>query len=150
MKNWKILTFAGVLALVSVPLLAGQGGDTFGSGVTLSASTPISSLLANPASFTGKKVRVEGVITSMCEKSGCWMQLSDAASHQGLRVRFQEGVVSIPLTAKGHNAVAEGVFESNPMAQASMAEAGGEANCPYAQQEGAKYQITATGAVVYP
>jgi hypothetical protein len=150
MKNWKILTFAGVLALVSVPLLAGQGGDTYGTGITVSASTPISTLLASPSTWLGKKVRVEGVITSMCEKSGCWVQITDAASHQGLRVRFQEGAVSIPLTAKGHNAAAEGIFELNPAAQAGTAEASEEANCPYHQQEAAKYQVSATGAVVYP
>jgi hypothetical protein len=150
MKNWKIMTLAGLLALVSVPLLAGQTGDRYGAGVTLSDNTPIASILADPNAYMGKTLRVEGVVSSLCEKSGCWMQLADTSTNEGLRIAFDEGKISIPLTARGRKAVAEGVFGLNPAGIPNTPEAEHEANCPYHQKNLQKYQILATGALVLP
>ena len=46
-------------------------------------------LLAEPKSFVGKKVRVEGTVQDVCQKMGCWMVIS-------------EGNTSMRITTKDH------------------------------------------------
>jgi len=39
--------------------------------VTIAEAIPITTLLSTPEGFVGQKVRVDGVITGVCEKRGC-------------------------------------------------------------------------------
>ena len=57
-------------------------GTSYGKGVTIAEPTPIATLLATPDGFVGQTVRVDGVITGVCEKRGCWMQVTDQETGQ--------------------------------------------------------------------
>ena len=48
-----------------------SGAETFGTAPTLSEVTPITKMLARPADFEGKTVRVEGVVAAVCTMAGC-------------------------------------------------------------------------------
>lgn len=89
---------------------AGLKGDVYGAGVTLTESTPVSKLLAEADQYDGKVVRVEGTVTEVCEKRGCWMNIASDAQFETLRFKVQDGVITIPLEAKGRYAVAEGTL----------------------------------------
>jgi hypothetical protein len=93
--------------------LAGDPETTFyGDGVTLSEAVAIPQLLAQADNYVGKKVRVDGVITGVCKKRGCWMQVTDPETGQGVRIKVEDGVIVFPYTAMGHRASAEGTFEA--------------------------------------
>jgi hypothetical protein len=125
----------------------------YGTGVTLEQSTPIPTLLARPADFAGKTVRVEGTVAAVCSHEGCWMALSPEGQPDGptLRLKVDDGVIVFPVTAKGKKAVAEGVMEQVG-ADPEAAEAAGE-HAKHSRQalaEASKnWQIKATGALVY-
>ena len=44
--------------------------------MTLTEIVAIDALLADPAAYQGKTVRVEGMITDVCPKRGCWFDLA--------------------------------------------------------------------------
>lgn len=111
MKRFLILNI-GVFALIALPLAAGGGTTTYGDGVTIEKAVAIDALLANPDDYVGKNVRVDGVITGVCEKRGCWMQVTDSESGKGVRIKVEDGVMVFPYTSMGHEASAQGVFEA--------------------------------------
>lgn len=90
------------------PASAAVQGDVYGEPLTLTESTSISTLLADIERFDGQKVRVEGLVTEVCAKRGCWMSIAGDQPFQELRFKVEDGVITIPLEAKGRYAVAEG------------------------------------------
>jgi Domain of unknown function (DUF4920) len=84
-------------------------GTSFGAGVKLADATPIDTLLADPKAYQGKTVRVEGMITDVCPKRGCWFDMAGGGPGQKLKFKVTDGEMVFPLDAKGKYAVAEGV-----------------------------------------
>lgn len=119
--------------------LAGDlSGTSYGEGVTITEPIAISTLLSAPDGYVGKRVRVDGVITAVCKMRGCWMQVTDPDTGQGVRVKVEDGVIVFPYESMGHRAAAEGVFEAIKLtpeqvaarADVAAAEASGDAKPP--------------------
>jgi hypothetical protein len=110
MKRFLILSMA-VIAMATAPLMAGET-ESYGDGVTLGEAVAIDTLLENPNDYVGRKVRVDGVITAVCKKRGCWMQVTNPESGNGVRIKVEDGVIVFPYTSMGHEAQAEGIFEA--------------------------------------
>lgn len=73
---------------------------------------PVAAILADPAKYDGKELRITGQIAEMCEKKGCWITLADAATKKDLFVKFtcsEEGGRIVPMEAAGRTAIIEGV-----------------------------------------
>jgi len=138
-----VVVVAGALA----GLRAGEG-TTYGAGVTLKEATPIETLLANPDAYAGKKIRVDGVVSAVCQEMGCWIELSDPKLGKGLRFKVDDGVIVFPVSAKGKRASAEGTFEKIDLAKASQHETADMKADPKAATT-VTYLVRATGAVVY-
>jgi len=66
--------------------------------------------MADPDAYIGQVVRVEGLITGVCEKRGCWISLASDEEFQELRIKVDDGVMVFPIEAKGKRAIAEGEF----------------------------------------
>ena len=153
----------GVFLAASVTAIAGQDGK-LGAGVTLKEATPIASLVNHPDQYVGKTVRVDGVGTAVCEMMGCWIAISDTASKDAMtvRVKVEDGVIKIPVTAKGKKVSAEGVFErvtdehgeeaaaehAKQMAKAKPGTQHAGEHKHDAPSTTAKYQIKGTGVVI--
>jgi hypothetical protein len=142
-----------VSAMTAAPLPA-AGRETFGIAPSLSDVTPVSQVLARPADFEGRTVRVEGVVTAVCTAMGCWMSLApgDTPNASGVLIKVDDGVIVFPVSAKGKRAAAQGVVQRVGAADREGQEAAQE----HAQHEerheaGAttRWQIKATGAIVY-
>jgi hypothetical protein len=84
-------------------------GQTFGAGVTLASTTSIDAILTEPKKYAGQTVRVEGMITDVCPKRGCWFELAGGQPGQKLRFKVTDGEMVFPMDAKGKRAAAEGV-----------------------------------------
>lgn len=110
MKRFLILSIA-VIVMATQTVAAGET-EVYGEGVTLDEAVAIDTLLENPNDYVGRKVRVDGVITAVCQKRGCWMQVTDPDSGNGVRIKVEDGVIVFPYTSMGHQAQAEGIFEA--------------------------------------
>jgi hypothetical protein len=168
-----VAAFVVVIALAGLAVAGDLEGTSYGKGVTIAEPTPIATLLAKPDGFVGQQVRVDGVITGVCEKRGCWMQVTDPDTGQGVRIKVEDGVIVFPYESMGHRAAAEGTFEAvklTPEQMAARAEAAkkaaegaaaaagepcekaGEpavkAGCDAPVQNDTIYMIRGTGAVI--
>ncbi len=145
------------LILWAVPAAADkeQQGTVYGTGVTETESVPIETLLDRPDEYVGKVVRVEGKITDVCSKMGCWIDIA-GDSKRPLRFKVEDGVIEFPVESKGQDVVAQGVFtrieytESQALNWAKhMAEERGEEFDPdTAEVETTIYRIEGTGATI--
>jgi hypothetical protein len=149
---------AGVVVAVCLAAavsLAAAEGKTYGKGVTLKTATPIATLLAAPKDYTGKTVRVDGVVTAVCDKAGCWMDLrdeqADPKTAKTLRMKVKDGEIVFPVAAKGKKASIEGVFE--PVGEAMAHEYAADAKEAKAGSDmkaaAPSFQLKGTGAIVY-
>lgn len=153
-RRLSALLLASTLVATTLPAGASAPGtETFGKGVTLTESTAIAKLYATPEAFAGKTVRLDGVVSAVCDMMGCWMALADIVDPEKV-VRFKvdhEAGIVFPIAAKGKAASAEGVFEKITASD----EEGNEAAAEHAAHAsgtaadfGKTWQIKATGAVV--
>ena len=130
-------------------------GQTFGSGVKLGEATSIDAILAEPKSYDGKAVRVEGMVTDVCPKRGCWFEVAGEKPGQKLRFKVTDGEMVFPMDSKGRKAIAEGIvavkeltLEQTKARAEYEAKEYGKAYDPAAITEpGAIVQIDGTGAV---
>jgi hypothetical protein len=137
---------AAVLAITFVCLPSVEE-TKLGAGVTLTEATPIKAVLARPKDFVGKTIRVDGVATAVCSHMGCWMAVAPEGDDKAgtVRLKVADGVIVFPVSAKGRNVSAEGVFEA--VGDEEGKEAAGEHKKQDAKASG-QYQIKATGAVI--
>ena len=115
------MTIRTRLALAAVTLLvaslgvthvsADEAGKTYGDGVTLKRATPIATLLTTPQAHAGKAVRVDGVVSQVCQSMGCWIEIADPALGRGIRFKAKDGVIVFPKDAPGRKVSAQGTFE---------------------------------------
>jgi hypothetical protein len=101
----------------------------YGDGVSVQAVTSIASVIQKPADFAGRTIRVEGIVTSVCEHEGCWMALKPEGGPDSptLLIKVDDGVIVFPVTTKGKKASAQGTVE----------------------KAGENWRLKATGALVY-
>ena len=107
-----ILLFLAMIALGACDsgstAQAAKPGVTYGAGVTLATAVSIDDLVADPMKYDGQLVRVEGMVTDVCPKRGCWMDLAGKGAGKKVRFKVQDGVMVLPMEAKGSQASAEG------------------------------------------
>ena len=139
--------FAAMVLALAVP--AGAEETTLGAGVTLKDATPVASLVNHPDQFVGKKVRVDGVATAVCQEMGCWIAIAadDSSDAPTVRVKVEDGAIVFPASAKGRRVSAEGVFEAIAAGDPHGAHAAGE-NAKKDPKASTRYQLKGTGAII--
>ena len=132
-------------------------GTTYGEPITLSEVTQVSSILDDPTAFIGERVLVEGMVVEVCEMRGCWMDIASDREFEKIQVKVDDGVIVFPLSARGHQALVEGVVEvleltyEEALEQAqNQAMEHGEEFDPSSVPEGPQtiYRIRGLGAVI--
>jgi hypothetical protein len=145
----RLMLLIAVAALLAMPARAAEP-ETFGTGVSLTETTPIARILERPADFEGKTVRVEGTVSAVCTHMGCWMALAPDGTNgtSTVLVKVDDGVIVFPVSAKGRRAAAQGVVQ-----RVGADVEGQSAAAEHAKQEGkanpGTWQIKATGAIVF-
>ena len=151
MQVIKAMARAAAFVLMAVVVVSAAGDEKFGKGVSLTEATSIKALYESPDKFVGKTIRIDGVVTAVCEEMGCWMALGETDKAENtvrLKVEHDSGIV-FPIAAKGKNASAEGVFEKIADGDKEAKEAAAEhAAHTKGSDFGKKYQLKATGAIV--
>lgn len=75
----------------------------------------IGELMAEPESYLGKRIRVEGLVDDVCPMKGCWIKILEEQSKTTIRFKVEDDVIVFPAEAKGHNVVAEGILRSKEL-----------------------------------
>ncbi len=108
-------TLSLLVAMVLI-LPAGAGAGTeYGAGVTLKQASPVSEIFAAPAAYSGKTVKVKGLVVDVCTARGCWMDLASDKPYQKIRVKVEDGAIVFPPSARGRQATVQGVVETMKM-----------------------------------
>jgi len=145
-----------VLALVAIAAAPAFAATKYGKGVSEATPVKLSELMAKPDAYVGKVVKVEGLITEVCPKRGCWINVAGDKEFQTIKIKVEDGVIVFPMTDKGKKVVAEGTFRKMELTK-EQAIARAKHEC---EEKGTKfdpatvtgpatvYQIQGTGAVV--
>ena len=143
----KALIASAVIALAVTTV--GADEKKLGAGVTLKEATPIKAVLDKPADFLGKTIRIDGVATAVCEHMGCWMAIAPEDDPTGttLRLKVEDGVIVLPVSAKGKKVSAEGVFEEVDSKDGEAKEAAGE-HAKKDTKASKQYHLKGTGVVI--
>ncbi len=91
-------------------LSAGGGRIKRGEPLGKSPAVAFADVLKEPAKFTGKRVRIEGVVERVCKMQGCWMQIAPKAGAAGVRVSFLDHKFFVPKDSESLKFMAEGEF----------------------------------------
>lgn len=150
-----LFALLALLALAVAPLAAGEG-ETYGKGITAPSVIKLSALLEKPELFVGKVVRIEGLVTDVCPKRGCWMKVAGDKEFQEIKIKVEDGVIVFPLSAKGKRADVEGILRKIELTKdEAIARAKHEAEekkVPFDPKSVTGpmviYQIEGTGAVI--
>lgn len=112
------LQYVVLFILLNMVLLTAADQKEFGSKLTLSETTKISTILQDPETYVGKKVQVEGRIVDVCKKRGCWMELASDKEFQTIIIKVNDGEIVFPMEAKGHLGLVEGTVEKLEISRA--------------------------------
>ena len=82
----------------------------YGNRPTKGIIYDIDELLSSADKKLGTKLLVNGIITEVCPMRGCWLQVKDYNSDSSIRIKVTDGEIVFPLSAKGKNIIAEGIF----------------------------------------
>jgi hypothetical protein len=146
--NLRATFFIALALVVALVNLHAQQSQSYGDGVSLKDTTPLAQVIAKPADFEGKTVRVEGTVTAVCMHMGCWMALTpEKADSKTMLIKVDDGVIVFPSSAKGRRAVAQGVIQRIGGSGESK-----EAASEQARATGSSaptWQLKATGALIF-
>lgn len=137
---------------------ADGAGQVYGSRAAAAEQVATLELLNNPEKYVGKTVRVEGRISAVCPRRGCWIDIVGEGDSRSLRFKVDDDVIVFPLETQGKSVVAEGVFvkrelpheEAVRYAQHLAEEQGEEFDPASVTGPLTLYQIDGQGAVVDP
>jgi hypothetical protein len=118
------LAAAAVALVLCASLATAAAAKKYGKPITLKETTRISDIYATPDAFNGKRVKVEGPVVDVCSEKGCWIAIGSDREFQSIRFKVDDGVIVFPMTAKGSNAVVEGVVAVTTLSVADQIEQG--------------------------
>jgi hypothetical protein len=113
MREWTTIAFRPGLPFALLLVLSGAAraeSQVFGAGVSQPEPVAIGDLLAHPQDHVGKTVRVDGRITDVCPKRGCWIDIAGEGSERVIRFKVADGEIVFPAEVRGKGVIAEGVF----------------------------------------
>lgn len=143
----------GGLPAILPPDSSHSGGwQHYGAEFQLAADQALrcEELLAAPAAWEGRTVRVKGRVADVCQSAGCWMVLTPEGGGQGLvRITMKDHAFSVAKDGAGRQAELEGVLVGKAVDPATVAhyqsEAGAPGMVPEAQAQGGRsYEIVAS------
>lgn len=86
-----------VLLLLLSTAVVWAGTSDYGAPMPEGEAVPLAAVLAAPAE--GAEVKVEGRITEVCQKEGCWLVLADGTEFA--RVKMKDHAFGVPSDANG-------------------------------------------------
>ena len=82
----------------------------YGESLSDGSIHSVTELLDSPEKYIGSNTLINGVISEVCPKRGCWIEVKDKNTQRSIRIKVADGVIVFPLSAKGKSITAEGEF----------------------------------------
>jgi len=120
-----------------------DGARQFGSALTDQSETALADIAAAPASYDGQTVRTEGHIERVCQRMGCWMEIT-ATGATAVRVPMAGHSFFLPRDVAGHEATVQGRVRVTPLSPEARAHLASEGALATADE----LSIEATSVVV--
>ncbi len=122
--------------------------QTFGAEITMTKSVSLAELYTNSAEYAGKEILVEGAITEVCQKKGCWLKMTDGQNE--LTVKFKDYEFFVPKDAAQSHVKVQGVFAVEVDEHIEQ-EAGKQKEGERAEEHvSSPYSFTASAVVITP
>jgi hypothetical protein len=86
----------------------GQKGTAYGEPLSDAPKVALSEIVSRPDDYVGKRIRVDGIVTKVCQMRGCWIAISEEDGPASLRFKVTDGVIVFPQNAPGQRVAAEG------------------------------------------
>lgn len=139
----KLVVFILLFSIISVK----AEEKKLGKSITLKEKTSVSTILANPAKYDGKKILVEGRIVDVCQDMGCWLDVAGTKEGEKIRVKVKDGEIVFPKDGKGKTVLVEGIVSKVDTKTATEHKDKKEGEKDDCETE-AVYQIKGLGAVI--
>ncbi len=120
-----------------------DGSRQFGAAPSDRPETALADIAGSPATFEGQTVRTAGRIERVCQRMGCWMELS-ADGAGAVRVPMAGHSFFLPRDVAGHDATVEGRVRVTPLSPEARAHLASEGALATADE----LSIEATSVVV--
>ncbi|NRA60014.1 MAG: DUF4920 domain-containing protein [Psychrobium sp.] len=98
-----------IIGLCLISYSHAQSGDVLQQNVDMSVITSIDKILNNPNNYLSSAVTIEGTVVAVCKKRGCWAEVATANGNK-IRVKVKDGVIVIPMSARGKTAFVTGLL----------------------------------------
>lgn len=98
--------------------------------------------------YLGKTIQIKGKVSAVCQKAGCWMELTDAEAKTRIRVLMKDHAFAVPKDSSGKVIVAEGILSAKEVSQAEAAHLAEEANQPIPTGPVQELRLEATGVLI--
>lgn len=93
----------------------GAEGTQYGAALAGADAVTIEQVMDAPTEYENKVVRVEGMVTDVCTKRGCWFEMAGERPGMKMRFKVRDGDMVFPPSAKGKKAIAEGTVSVRTM-----------------------------------
>ncbi|MFN5183575.1 MAG: DUF4920 domain-containing protein [Bacteroidota bacterium] len=93
----------------------------FGDSITPKDAQPSAKILELMNGKDSVPMKLEGKITDVCQKKGCWMEV-EMGSGKSFRVVFKDYAFFVPKDATGKNAIIEGFAQIDTISVAQLKE----------------------------
>lgn len=91
-----------------------------GAAIGKSKKVSLNKVLADPSKFSGKTVRVEGVVVRSCKTEGCWAEVAENKDSKSIRIKMKDHSFFIPLESAGAWARVEGTVQVKTLSKAQV------------------------------
>jgi hypothetical protein len=103
------------LAIITLLLITAAPGKSewihLGENFTLDEETSIPELVEHPEKYHNRIVRINGIIASVCNEEGCFIEvIPEDGNSEGIIANFPGLKHTFPLDCAGQEAVVEGIF----------------------------------------
>ncbi len=92
-----------------------------GAPFTMTNRVTLDAVISDAKSYAGKTVRIDGVVSAVCRKKGCWMTLGGSDKSARARISFKDYAFFVPLDCAGAKTSIEGVVELKTLSKAERA-----------------------------
>lgn len=122
-----------------------DGSRLYGGEPSDIAVTSLAQIMAEPARWEGQTVKTEGEIAQVCQRMGCWMEITAEEGGTAVRVPMAGHSFFLPRDVAGRRATVEGTVKVESL---------DEATAEHLREEGAQatdqaLSIEATSVVVH-
>ena len=122
--------------------------QTFGAEITMTKSITLAKVYENPDDYNGKEILLNGKITEVCQKKGCWFKMTDGKNE--LTVKFKDYAFFVPKDAAESQVKIQGIFMAK-VDEHIQQEASEQKEHDHEQEHGSStYTFTASAVAITP